>query len=232
MRLLSAAILSLSLTATPLVAETEPVVVVELFTSQGCSSCPPADAYLGQLAERDDVIALALHVDYWDYIGWKDIFATPSHTERQRAYAQAAGTSTIYTPQIVVNGQKRLMGAHRENVDATIEEQKAEPAPVDIRLERIGDRLSIELTAEAMESVPCVVQLVRYDPKQTVKIERGENAGREIDYHNIVTNWTDLGVWDGGGNWSTEVEITGDAPVAVIVQAEAQGPILAAARLR
>ena len=105
-------------------AESRPVVV-ELFTSQGCSSCPPADAFLHELSQRDDVIALALHVDYWDYIGWKDIFAQPAFTKRQKAYAKAGGRRSVYTPQMIIGGQDHVVGTHEENASALIQQHAA-----------------------------------------------------------------------------------------------------------
>ncbi len=117
---------------------TDNPVVVELFTSQGCSSCPPADAILGDLAGRDDVIALALHVDYWDYIGWKDTFADPSYTKRQRAYARVAGARNIYTPQMVVGGMDHLVGVRPMELSDLIERHNAKDSTIDLNLGAVG----------------------------------------------------------------------------------------------
>ena len=125
------------------VAAAGEAVVVELFTSQGCSSCPPADRILGELAERDDVIALALHVDYWDYLGWKDEFASPQYTKRQRAYARAAGERTIYTPQMVIGGQDHVIGSRPMKVSQAIQKHIAKAQPVRVQLKRNGDTLTI-----------------------------------------------------------------------------------------
>ena len=222
---------ALLLAAAPVAAE-QKFVVVELYTSQGCSSCPPADAYLGELAKRNDVIALALHVDYWDYIGWKDSFARPGHAKRQRAYAHAAGTKTIYTPQMIVHGRDRLVGNRPGQVAASIAARKAMPEMVEIDLARSGGKIRIRLTPRHAMAEPCVVQLVHYDPSATVSIRRGENAGRRLTYHNIVTEWRELDRWDGQGVWTAEVPAPGNAPVAVIVQADGYGQVLAASRLR
>ncbi len=208
------------------------VVVVELYTSQGCSSCPPADAYLGELAGRDDVIALALHVDYWDYIGWKDVFASPAYTARQHAYARAANARTVYTPQVVVGGVDHVIGNSPSEVAGLITAHLHATSPVTLRLTRDGDE--VRISAEATAALPdgAVVQLLRYRPEATVEITRGENAGRSIAYHNIVTDIEVLGEWDGRGSYGTTAAVVGNQPVVVIVQSPGMGPILASARLR
>ncbi|MHC0053145.1 DUF1223 domain-containing protein [Actibacterium sp. D379-3] len=207
-------------------------VVVELFTSQGCSSCPPADELLAELARRDDVIALALHVDYWDYIGWKDQFADPSFTDRQKAYARAVGSRSIYTPQMVIGGAEHVVGHRPMELAELIQTHRAQPAPVTLTLVRDGARLRV--TASALRPLPrgMVLQLVRYIPEQTVQITRGENAGRTIRYSNIVTGWNPVAKWDGRAPLSLSFDLTGDAPVVAILQEQGHGPILAAARLR
>ena len=221
--------LVLSVSAAP-VRAADPLVVVELYTSQGCSSCPPADKLLGELSSRKDVLPLALHVDYWDYIGWKDIFANPAHTQRQRAYARVKGSRSIYTPQMVIGGKDHVIGYKPMDVADAIQANKVR-SPVEIGMIRSGDTLVV--TAEATGRVPgdMVVQLVRYAPRQSVKIERGENAGRTIRYHNIVTDWSALGAWDGRGAFSAGVKAPADGHYAVIVQRRGPGPIVAAARL-
>ncbi len=207
-------------------------VVVELFTSQGCSSCPPADAFLGELARQPNVIALALHVDYWDYIGWADRFASPQFTERQKAYARAEGHRTIYTPQMIVNGVERIEGANSQQVQADISRHLAQLAPVDLDLSREGDQVVIRARALAGLTAPLKVQLVRYRPFETVSIDYGENAGRVVDYHNIVTEWSVLGLWTG----ETALELTapapGSEPLVVILQGEGPGAVAAAAELK
>ena len=176
--------------ATPGLAQDRPVVV-ELFTSQGCSSCPPADRILAELTDRDDVIALALHVDYWDYIGWEDAFADPQHAERQRAYANDAAPTSIYTPEMIVNGQIDIVGAKPMKLSRAIEQQKALPVTVALAIARDGDVIKIDATALQESQGPFTVHLLRYAPKASTKIKRGENAGHTFDYHNIVNNWVD-----------------------------------------
>lgn len=209
----------------------EPVVVVELFTSQGCSSCPPADDLLAQLSGQAQVAALALHVDYWDYLGWKDGFADPQFTERQKAYARAEGSRMIYTPQIIVGGVHRVEGNKPGDVLTAVSAHLASPDPVALTLERVGD--GVRISAEPMAGVdgPFRVQLVRYDPEQTVEIRAGENAGRTVTYRNIVTDWQTLGDWSGATPLRLDVPVPDGGPVVVILQHVGPAEIVAAARL-
>jgi len=218
--------------AAPLAAQTPSAVVVELYTSQGCSSCPPADAFLASLADDPDVIPLALHVDYWDYIGWADSFASSKFTDRQKAYAHAEGSKTIYTPQFIINGQNRVVGNAPGEVAAGIVDVMKNGGTVQLWLERRGDTVSIRAVAVKPLSRQMRVQLVRYLPAETVDIERGENAGHKITYHNIVTSWSNLGGWDGNSEFTAQAPAAGDQPIVVIVQTDGPGPILAAAQIR
>lgn len=190
-------------------------VLVELFTSQGCSSCPPADAVLKALAQQEGVIALALHVDYWDYIGWQDTFAQEKFTKRQRRYAAEAADNMIYTPQMIVAGGARVKGYDAAEAEAAIARA---PRMVDLTLARSGDEVVISATPRAALTGNFAVDLVRYRPQSTVLIERGENEGREITYHNIVTQWENLGQWSGQGALAMRARAAGDAPVVVIIQ--------------
>ncbi len=231
-QLLTAAGLALAaLGAAVPAARADGPVVVELFTSQGCSSCPPADAMLHELARRDDVIALALHVDYWDYIGWKDSFADPAFSDRQRRYARVAGARTIYTPQMVIGGEDHIVGTKPMEVADTIRDHADRSSGYRLTLRRTGGTLRIEAAGQAPRR-PLVVQLVRYDPEETVEIVRGENAGRTLTYANIVRSWQVLGRWERGTAWTTEVPVGGSDPVVVLLQEPGPGPILAAAALR
>ena len=207
-------------------------VVVELFTSQGCSSCPPADGLLAQLADHDGVIALALHVDYWDYIGWKDKFGKAQFTQRQKAYARAEDSRTIYTPQMIVDGTERVEGFRPMRVADLIHDHRMHPGPVRLDLMREGDALHIKAVAEHPLKRKTMVQLVRYIPSSTVTIGRGENAGRTMTYRNIVTSWRKLADWDGASPLSLDAQTKGQEPIVVIVQDVGPGPILAAGRLR
>ena len=205
--------------------------VVELFTSQGCSSCPPADALLAELAHRDDVIALALHVDYWDYIGWADDLADPAFTRRQRAYARAAGGDTIYTPQMVIGGVDHVVGSRPMAVMETLLKHAQAPSPVDVTLMRRGGTLTVTARATPALAREAVVQLVRYAPVAPRDIGRGENAGKRVTYVNAVTSWTVAGRWEMSEPLTLELDVPGDLPVAVIVQDGTTGPILGAAAL-
>jgi hypothetical protein len=211
-------------------AQAQPVVV-ELYTSQGCSACPPADELFGELADRDDVIALSLHVDYWDYLGWKDSFARPRYTARQKAYAKAAGSRTIYTPEIIVQGDERLKGHDASTIVSEIaRHQQSQPA-AELSLSREGDELKIDIAPLGGPAGPADVHLVRYAPEETVAIEAGENAGRKMTYRNVVTKWETIGGWDGASDADFVYDDAGTGPVAVIVQATRMGPVLAAAKL-
>ena len=206
-------------------------VVVELFTSQGCSSCPPADALLAELAGTEGVIALALHVDYWDYLGWTDSFAAPRYTERQRAYAKAAKSRTIFTPQMVVQGAERLKGHDATRIREKIAAHRMREVPVGLTLEPDGDGLAVRIEAREEGLGPADVHLVRFVPEETVAIEAGENAGQTVTYSNIVSDWQTIGQWDGRSTADFVYRGAGDGPFAVIVQRVRMGPVLAAARV-
>jgi len=215
----------------PLAAQTDPAVVVELYTSQGCSSCPPADAHLAELTANPALIPLALHVDYWDYIGWADSFANPKFTERQKAYARAEGSTTIYTPQLIVGGVDRIVGFAPAEVAAQIRQHSGVISPVTLWLSRQGGDVLIRAEAVPALAAPVRVQLVRYLPSSDVRIERGENAGQTITYHNIVTSWTRVGEWAGDEALELRVPAAGNQPIVVILQAEGPGQIVAAGRI-
>jgi len=217
--------------ACALPAQAEPVVVVELFTSQGCSSCPPADAFLQTLTGDPRIIPLSLHVDYWDYIGWADSFASPEFTKRQKAYARAAGAKMIYTPQMIVGGVERVEGNAPDELAYHLANHLAAPAQVTLVLERKGDVLVIRADADPPLTAPVRIQLVRYLPEETVEIQRGENAGKVVTYHNIVTSWDNLGDWAGTAPLEVSAPVTGSQPAVVIVQKEGPAAILAAARV-
>ena len=207
-------------------------VVLELYTSQGCSSCPPADAILHSLAERSDLIPLAMHVDYWDYIGWVDSFADPAHTLRQQYYAHVAGDSTIYTPQMVIAGEDHVIGAQSREIAAAIQKHQGTSTGVSVDLRRDGDTLQIIGNTSHPLPNGTVVQLVRYNPSETVDVRRGENAGRQLTYANIVTDWDVVGEWSGANGLRMDVTVTGEAPIVVIVQEPGPGAVMASAVLR
>lgn len=242
-RALRAVALALSLGAAgavPALAEPPaPLTVVELFTSQGCSSCPPADDFLAELADRPDILALSLHVDYWDYLGWQDVYAMPAFTRRQVAYGEAASARSVYTPQMVVQGQARLVGSHRDQAIAAIRAIAAQPRAAEITLTRREDALEVKVTPLADPAPAGVIWFVPFHSPAPLLIDRGENAGREIAYRNVARSWMKLGKWDGRGEATFSAPVPADATeetgagagVAVILQERGVGPVIAAARL-
>lgn len=175
--------------------------VIELFTSQGCSSCPAADELLQKYAADPSVIALSMPVDYWDYLGWKDTFASPRNTERQRAYAKARGDGAIYTPQVVVNGTIHANGAQKADIDTAIEvtSKNAALPHVPIRFWQESNNLNIAAgwAEEGKEVKEATIWLGVVQTSGTVEIPKGENAGRKLAYTNIVRELTPIGLWKG-----------------------------------
>jgi hypothetical protein len=192
--------LAASLAATSLMTPAQakaPRAVIELFTSQGCSSCPPADALLARLASADDLIALSLPVDYWDRLGWKDTFAKHAFTERQVAYSNARGDGQVYTPQAVVNGQRHAVGSQRAAIDAAIAGTTASLS-VPLEVEREGETLRVAVGAAPDASIARgTLVLLPYLDMRDVAIGRGENARRTVTYTNIVRDIVSIGDWDG-----------------------------------
>ncbi|TCU36189.1 DUF1223 domain-containing protein [Rhizobium azibense] len=170
--------------------------VVELFTSQGCSSCPPADAAFRKLVAQGDVIALAYHVDYWNYLGWTDTLSSKENTERQYGYARMMGRSNVYTPQVVVNGRDHLTGSDLSaiygKIDTFSTEGKGLTVPVAAKLR--GDELEIKIGAGDGKAN---VVLVYFDKEKTIDVEKGENSGKKISYLNSVSDVETVGMWDG-----------------------------------
>ena len=222
-------------------AQTEepPLVVIELFTSQGCSSCPPADALLRELATDPQILALSLHVDYWDYLGWVDALAKPAFSSRQKAYAYAAQSRAVYTPQMIVGGAVAMNGADRETLVAQLDRLASAPRQVSLRVQQVGAGWQIDMAADPPLESGTVVQIVHYLPEVQVMIARGENAGRAAAYANVATEWMTVAEWDGRAPLRIETATAAPARSAVIVQqlrtggryAALPGEILAAARL-
>lgn len=176
---------------------TVPKGVVELFTSQGCSSCPPADRALETLARQAGIVALSYHVDYWNYRGWADTLASPENTARQYAYARSLGRSGVYTPQAVLNGRDHLKGTDAETLDGRLEvlRAKGQGMTVPVEASRKGDELAIRIGAGRGRAD---VVIVYFRQQQTVEVLDGENTGKTIDYVNSVTDVQTVGMWDGG----------------------------------
>ena len=239
-RLLAAVLLSAAMTGFPWAAAeagTENLVVVELFTSQGCNSCPPADAYLGELAAREDVLPLSFHVNYWDYLGWRDTLATEDGTLRQRRYREYLGSRYVYTPQMVIGGRFDAVGSHRDEVEAAIERQRRDTGAA-VKVELIVDdqeRVSARLSKAAI-SGEASLWLVRYNVSEVVEIRRNEHAGKTIVYSNVVRDITHVGDWDGS---ATDVPLAqlpvlrmgGRDACALLVQDKETGAILGAAKV-
>jgi hypothetical protein len=202
-------------------------VVLELFQSQGCSSCPPANANLNAIADRPDVLALSFGVTYWDQLGWKDTFAKPAYTDRQKAYARGLGAQ-LGTPQIVVEGREDLIGTNARELEATL--RRARPA-MDATV--TVSRGRVEIGAGQAPKGGADVWLVRYDPRvQQVAIQRGENNGKTLPHRDVVRELTRLGGWNGAPMaFNTMPPADPALRTAVLVQAKDGGPILAAARL-
>ena len=210
-----------------------PKAVVELFTSQGCAQCPPADALLTGLAEEGDVVALAYHVDYWDYVGWEDTFGNQDFSDRQRAYAKSWGSSRIYTPQMVVNGAKAVVGSRRNEVHGALD---GATLPLLVDIVRDGDMLKVDVPPNTSLG-DAVVWLVTYIDRADVTIDKGENAGKSMVYTQVVTGRQALGMWEGATGANLKLPLPemlddGSTGIAVIVQQESNGlpgPILGAA---
>jgi hypothetical protein len=213
----------------------EPVSVVELFTSQGCSSCPPADALLKEYADRKDVVALTLPVDYWDYLGWKDTLASPKFTSRQRAYAKKRGDGEIYTPQVVVNGVKHVVGSRRADIDQAIEKTAATLATsgVPLKASIVGETLQIEIGQSANGDVGTgTIWIAVVQPTVTVEIRRGENTGKSLVYYNAVRELNPVGMWSAQPGKielrHADVVRTSTDRCAVLLQRGNHGPIVGA----
>lgn len=173
-----------------------PIGVVELFTSQGCSSCPPADEALAKLIEEGKVIALSYHVDYWDYLGWKDTLSSKASTDRQYRYADSLKRRGVYTPQAIVNGRAHFVGSSYNKIKASVSKfdatEKGLPVPLSITAH--DDELKISIGAGAGKAN---IIAVYFDNENVVDIKRGENTGKKITYHHSVTDIQTIGMWDG-----------------------------------
>jgi hypothetical protein len=192
-------------------AQADPRAVVELFTSQGCSSCPPADRILGELAQDPSIIALTMPIDYWDYLGWKDTLADARFSARQKAYSQARGDREVYTPQVVVNGSVHVLGSDRARIDGAIDTTKKsdDVMSVPVTMTQTGKQINVSVAASGKGAAAThgEVWICSISKSVPISIQRGENKGREITYHNVVRNLLKVGDWDGAsGHWTVPVE--------------------------
>jgi hypothetical protein len=217
----------------------EPRAVVELFTSQGCSSCPPADKVIGELAKDPSVIALSMPIDYWDYLGWKDTLADARFSARQKAYSLMRGDRDVYTPQVVVNGSAHVVGSDLAGIERAIgitrKTEGVMSLPVSMKL--TGDQITVSVaSSKGPVATHGEIWICSVSKAVPISIARGENSGRELTYYNVVRNVLKVGDWNGSaGNWTVPLENIsreGIDAAAVFVQdgsRERPGPMLGAA---
>jgi hypothetical protein len=221
-------------------AHADPRAVVELFTSQGCSSCPPADRIIGELATDPSVIALSMPIDYWDYLGWKDTLADARFSARQKAYSNMFSDRGVYTPQVIVNGSAHVIGSDRAGIEGAIgDTQKADGVmslPVTMTLSGKQINVSVAASGKGPTSMHGEVWICSVTREIPISIGRGENRGREIIYHNVVRNLLKVGDWNGSsGSWTVPLEnISREGVDAAVVYVQdgnrdRPGPMLGAA---
>jgi hypothetical protein len=177
-------------------ASAMPDVVVELFTSQGCSSCPPADRIIAELQAMPGVLALTYHVDYWDYLGWKDTLGSPDFSQRQYDYAKARGDMEVYTPQLIVNGGKPMVGSQRSEIFSVLKQSRQAQWQVPLSITDGGKEIVIDIGAGS-GATAATLWVMPVIGRVAVKIEKGEIAGREMIYHNVVRRLVPAGLWSG-----------------------------------
>ncbi len=183
--------------ASPASADPPPTTVLELFTSQGCASCPPADALFAQYSKRPDVLALTYNVDYWDYLGWKDTLASPDNSDRQRQYATARGDNQIYTPQLVVDGLTHMVGSDAKLVDKAIL-ANAGTLTVPLTLSSSPDAITVTVADAIKPNMPhATLWLVLFNPSVSVMVDKGENGGKTLTYANVVRKLRPVAMWRG-----------------------------------
>jgi hypothetical protein len=220
-------------------AHADPRAVVELFTSQGCSSCPPADQIMGELAKDPNVIALSMPIEYWDYLGWKDTLADSRFSARQKAYSQMRGDRDVYTPQVIVNGSANVIGSDRAGIESAIlNTQKAVGVmSVPVTMTLSGKQINVSVAAsKATTPGHGEVWICSVSKAVPISIGRGENRGRQVTYYNVVRNILKVGDWNGSsGSWSVPLEnVSRDGVDAAVVYVQdgnrdKPGPMLGAA---
>jgi hypothetical protein len=232
---------ALALAALSAAAAAEPRAVIELFTSQGCSSCPPADALMGTLRRDPSLVTLSLPIDYWDYLGWKDTLADPRNSARQRAYSQVRGDREVYTPQIVVNGTAQALGSNEDEVKRAIAESRRNTATlsVPISVSVNGDQIVVDTKAQndkSQRQSTADVIICGVAGNVPIAIGRGENRGKTITYSNVVRRWVKVGALGGTqSSWTlplSDVKADGVDTIVVLVQhgnADKPGVMLGAA---
>jgi hypothetical protein len=229
---LAAASLTAPYFASPASAATAPVLV-ELFTSQGCSSCPPADKLAGELIGQPGVTVVSLNVDYWDYLGWRDTLAKPEYTQRQMAYAHSRGDNDVYTPQMVVNGSFHAVGSNRSAVETAIANARRSAPAVALQIRATDNDIIIDMPNGDSAS-DATLWVMSIAPAVNVKIERGENAGSTITYYNVVRKLASVGSWNGSASTiklPRKGIISGDCKGCIaVLQKKHVGPVLGLAK--
>jgi hypothetical protein len=221
-------------------AHADPRAVVELFTSQGCSSCPPADKILGELAKDPSIIAMSMPIDYWDYLGWKDTLADARFSARQKAYSQVRGDREVYTPQVVINGSVHVVGSDRAGIENAIGATSKADGVMSVPVSMTQADKQITVSVAASTKGPAAqhgeVWICSISKSIPISIGRGENSGREVTYHNVVRNLLKLGDWNGSpGSWTVPLEsISHDGVDGAVVYVQdgsrdKPGPMLGAA---
>jgi hypothetical protein len=221
-------------------AHADPRAVVELFTSQGCSSCPPADKVIGELAKDPSIIAVSMPIDYWDYLGWKDTLADSRFSARQKAYSRMRGDREVYTPQAVINGSVHVVGSDLAGIESAIGDTRKEGGvmSVPVTMTQSGKQLTVSVAAASNAPVAQhgEVWICSISKSIPISIGRGENRGKELTYYNVVRNLVKVGDWNGNsGSWTVpleNVEHDGvDAAVAYVQDGsrDKPGPMLGAA---
>jgi hypothetical protein len=221
-------------------AHADPRAVVELFTSQGCSSCPPADKIIGELAKDPSIIAMSMPIDYWDYLGWKDTLADARFSARQKAYSRVRGDRDVYTPQAVINGSMHVIGSDRTSIENAIGATRKEDGvmSVPVTMTQSGKQLTVSVAAanKAPLAQHAEVWICSISKAIPISIGRGENRGKEITYYNVVRNLMKVADWNGNsGSWTVpldNVEHEGvDAAIAIVQDGsrDRPGPMLGAA---
>jgi hypothetical protein len=216
------------------VAPTEVTSVIELFTSQGCSSCPPADRLLSTLARAPDVVALSFPIDYWDYIGWRDTLASPAFTARQKAYASSLGDPRIYTPQAIIDGLSDAVGSDKSAIERAVGLTHGRDGALTVPMRLTETKRTLHIEIGAGPQVAAGVYVLRVAKSETVEIGRGENSGRSVTYTNVVRAITKIGDWDGKAQSFELMELKSENEGYVVLlqkgDESSPGAILAAAK--
>ncbi len=214
-------------------AATANPVLIELFTSQGCSSCPPADELAAELVNDPNNIVLSFNVDYWDYLGWRDTLAKPEYTQRQYDYAKSRGDGSVYTPQMIVNGGAHAVGSKQRDVQREIERGREQLMSANIKLAVSGKSISVEIPGVEVEG-EATLWLMAVEPRVVQKIVRGENSGKDITYVNVVRNLVPAAMWNGEpykGSWMRDAVMTKNTTQLVaVLQHNKVGKVIGIAR--